>query len=108
MPYKLSALLGLLSFNAVSNAIPINSNQSLHWKDCPTALGVPTDPGLLKDLGVLKALGGPLTSPMRCAYLDVPMDWDNPDAPDKITLGITKLTARDPEVRTKCLVTIAM
>ena len=38
-------------------------------------------------------------SSIRLASLVVPIDWDHPTSGAKVTLGITKLPAQDPEVR---------
>ena len=59
-------------------AVPIQSIQSIAFADCPTALAAPG---------------------MQCGSLKVPVDWEDPSNGTTITLGISKIPARDPSVR---------
>lgn len=58
-------------------AAPIQSNQSIVFKDCAADLGAP---------------------PLQCGSLEVPLDWDNPANSKTITIGVTKIPARKPSV----------
>lgn len=73
-----STLLTTACLGAVCRAAPAQSKQSIVFGDCPTALGAPG---------------------MKCGSLQVPMDWENPSNGKTITLGISKIPARDPSVR---------
>ena len=81
MYYKFSLVLGFLSLVTASTASPIPANQSLVWQTCPSFV----------------ALAG---SRMTCANFSVPLDWDNPGEKGQVQLGISRLPARDPNVRT--------
>lgn len=73
----------LSAFLAGCNAalLPSYVKGYVEWKDCP---------GFLKPNA---------SSPLRCGYLDVPLDWDNPDQHEPVKIGFVKIPARNRQVR---------
>ena len=72
-----SLVLAVISSACLASPTRRNEN-TLEWKGYP---GLENKPGI------------------ALANLAVPMDWDNPTKVGNVTLGITKLSARDPSVR---------
>lgn len=80
MQFKDPSLVSMAFLAATCLAFPTAAQGSLSWQDCPAALAPPI-PGI------------------RCAYLDVPMDWDSPHNSGTVKLGMVKLPAQKPNVR---------
>ena len=72
----------VLLFVTTCLSAPTPYNGDLEWKQCPTAL-VPSN------------------STIRCGYIEVPINWDNPNDGQKVTLGMVKLPAKNPAVSPK-------
>ena len=78
MHFQQVASLVLASIASVSIATPVSrAADTLEWTDYPHLKG---------------------KSGIRFASYVVPMDWDHPTNAGNVTLGITKLPARDSEV----------
>ena len=74
---KLAIPLIATTFAITALAVPIHTEQTIAFGDCSEGLGPQS---------------------LKCGYLDVPMDWNDPDHCGIVHLGMAKLPAKDPSV----------
>ena len=74
---KLAIPLIATTFAITALAVPIHTEQTIAFGDCSEGLGPQS---------------------LKCGYLDVPMDWNEPSDSRIVRIGLVKIPARRPEV----------
>jgi hypothetical protein len=81
MQFVLTVLAALVAVSTV--AAPVyGDEEQIQLKDCPTEVN-PSG-----------------SDRITCGYMDVPLDWDEPETHDPVKLGFVKIPAKDTAVST--------